>query len=120
MIRSENCLVRSFRSCSSFIILPFQFQEDEAEAESFRTGTIVFRGVHVPAHFVRGGPELGFKVEGGTVADGFLLKSCLCHADCPHRKSQQILGKRGPGQLEPGYETNIIERLRMAVDEDLR
>jgi hypothetical protein len=38
------------------------FEEDEAEAD-----VLVLGGVHVAAHFIGGGPELGFEAKGGTV-----------------------------------------------------
>ena len=62
------------------------FQEDEAEAD-----VLVFRGVHVPAHLVGGGPKLGFKVEGGAV--GQFLRFSRSHKRFPGNRSlRQILG----------------------------
>jgi len=60
------------------------FEEDEAEAD-----VLVFRGVHVPAHFVGGSPKLGFKVERGAV--GRFLAVSLCHdcADCAREFGQR-------------------------------
>jgi hypothetical protein len=51
-------------------------QEDEAEAESFRTGTIVFRHDQMGCRhcLLGGGPKLGFKVERGAIG-GFLTVS---------------------------------------------
>ena len=50
------------------------FEEDETQAD-----VLVFRGVHVPAHLVGGGPKLCFKVEGGAVGfrfGGFHFRHC--------------------------------------------
>ena len=50
------------------------FEEDETKAD-----VLVFRSVHVPAHLIGGGPELGFEVEGRAVGFwicGFRFRHC--------------------------------------------
>jgi hypothetical protein len=66
------------------------FEEDQAEAN-----VLVFRGVHVAAHFVGGDPKLGFEIEAGIV--GLLFVLFLCHRDRSGRRIIGVLGHDNGG-----------------------